>query len=355
MDPGLPDNVQSLCTLPLGDRTLVASGASNGAVRLWDAELGTRTDVLNREETDFTHDRVGGVRALPVEDRTLLAVAGHNGTIRLHDPVAGEEVRMIGYLGDSALPEQPGTGAHARTAEGELVFDRFTSVCPVPSGGRQLLGTCGESGSDYVAHVRLWDPATGEHLRTVAHHKGRLDAMCALPPADGTLPACTGWDNYIRLWDITADEHPEPLVGHRGWVNAVYGVPIGGRTLLAGGSHDGTVRLWDPATGRSERVLTGHRDWVRGLCLLALGARTLPASGSKDRTVRLWDLGEFRCVAEIAVRSPIVALAAAEKHLFVASGAGIHAYAVGADGAIGHGCSSPGEKSCGCGSSRGKG
>ncbi|MGW0661006.1 hypothetical protein [Streptodolium elevatio] len=241
---------------------------------------------------------------------------------------------MIGYLWDPALPSRPGTGAYARTAEGELVSDRFMSVCTVPSGGRQLLATCGEPGTDYVAHVRLWDPATGEHLRTVARHKGRLQAICALPLANRTLLAGTGWDNYVWLWDIASDDHPKPLVGHRGWVNAVCGVPVDGRILPASGSHDGTVRLWDPVTGRTKRVLTGHRDWVRGLCLLPLGRRTLLASGSKDRTVRLWDLAELRCVAEIAVRSPVVALAAAESRLFVASEDGLHGYAVGADGAI---------------------
>ncbi|MFI6985141.1 hypothetical protein ACIBSV_42065 [Embleya sp. NPDC050154] len=91
----------------------------------------------------------------------------------------------------------------------------------------------------------------------------------------------------------------------------------------------------DPTTGRTRRVLTGHREWVRGLCLLPLGGRTLLASGSKDRTVRLWDVDEFRCVAEIAVRAPVVALAAAENRIFVASAAGMHAYAVGADGVVG--------------------
>ncbi|MGW1998127.1 WD40 repeat domain-containing protein [Embleya sp. NPDC001921] len=337
VDSGPPDDLESICTLPLGDRTLVASGANNGAVRLWDAELGTRTDVLNREEIHFTRDWVGGVCAVSVEDRTLLAVASHNRTIRLHDPVAGEEVRMIGYLWDPARPDRPETDAHARGFADWIVADEFAAVCPVPSGGRQLLATCGESGQDHMTHVRLWDPATGEQLRTVARHKGRLEAMCALPLADRTLLACAGRDTCVWLWDITSDEHPKPLVGHRGWVNAVCGVPVGDRTLLASGSHDGTVRLWDPATGRRVRVLTGHREWVRGLCLLPLGGRTLLASGSKDRTVRLWDLDEFRCVAEIAVRSPVAALAAAENRLFVASGAGVHAYAVGADGVIGDG------------------
>ncbi|MFE0098794.1 WD40 repeat domain-containing protein [Streptomyces sp. NPDC059009] len=360
----LRESLDTVCAVPLGgDRTLVATGSTNGAVRLWDAELGTRTDVVDRNEVDFTQRWVSGVCAVPVGGRRLLAAVSHNGTIRLHDPATGQDTRLIGYAHTDAV------GTYAVTAEGELVSEEFTAVCPVPADGRHLLATCGERFGEHVANVRLWDPATGEHVRTVARHKGKLRTLCALPlpgdarpgsaPPDGTSPdgtspgrallAGAGWDPYVWLWDTGSDDRPRELLGHRGWVNALCAVPPGGdgRTLLASGSHDGTVRLWDPGTGAAEQVLGGHQDWVTGLCVLPLGGgRTLLASGSKDRTVRLWGRGEratgaeqdahanagadvgaeteaFRCLAVIPVRSPVSALAAADHRLFVTTSAGL--------------------------------
>jgi WD40 repeat protein len=306
----------------------VASGSHNGAVRLWDADAGTRTDVLDRKEREYTRHWVGGLCALPVEGGPLLAIASHNRTIRLHDPAVGEDARIIGRGPDASSAQQHEIGTWARTAEGEPVSEQFTAVCPVPQDGRYLLATCGERLLDHAANVRLWDPETGEHLRTVARHKGKLRTMCAISLPDRTLLACAGWDPYVWLWDATGDDHPGELVGHFGWVNAVCAVPVGGRALLASGSHDGTVRLWNPATRRTEQVLRGHKDWICGVCVLPLGGRTLLASGSKDRSVRLWDMEDFQCLAEIAVHSPVSALAAAEDRLFVATSGGLLGFAI---------------------------
>ncbi|MGH4029135.1 WD40 repeat domain-containing protein [Actinomycetota bacterium Odt1-20B] len=343
--PDLRESLATVCAVPLGgDRTLVATGSTNGAVRLWDAELGTRTDVVDRKEADFNQLWVSGVCAVPVEGRSLLAAVSHNGTIRLHDPVTGRDTRLIGYA------HTDGAGTYAVTAEGELVSEEFTAVCPVAADGRHLLATCGERFGEHVANVRLWDPATGGHVRTVARHKGKLRTLCALSLPGDALPgddlpgrallAGAGWDPYVWLWDTGSDDRPRELPGHRGRVNALCAVPPGGagRTLLASGSHDGTVRLWDPGTGAAEQVLGGHQDWVTGLCVLPLGGgRTLLASGSKDRTVRLWERDRggratgaeaFRCVAVIPVRSPVSALAAADHRLFVTTSAGLLSHAI---------------------------
>ncbi|WP_382464714.1 WD40 repeat domain-containing protein [Streptomyces noursei] len=337
--PGLRELSDTLCTVPARDRMLVASGSHNGAVRLWDAEDGTRTDVIDCKDGKFNGNWVGDVCALPAEGRTLLAVASHNRTIRLHDPAAGEEVRLIGHYWDPADPERPGVGTSPLTAEGRPATGEFTAACTVPADGRYLLATCGQQSSGAttwellasrpVTYVRLWDPDSGEHVRTVGEHEGRLDTMCALPLPDRTLLACAGQNSTIRLWDVAAaPSRPRELHTTHGRVNALCAVPVEGRTVLASAGHDGTVGLLDPESDVPVRTLRGHREWVEALCVLPVGDRTLLASGSKDRTVRLWDVDAFACVAEIPVHAPVTALAASRERLYVATYAGMIGLAV---------------------------
>jgi WD40 repeat protein len=53
----------------------------------------------------------------------------------------------------------------------------------------------------------------------------------------------------VRIWDPATGEPVRTLHGHHGWVKAVCPVTVNGRHLLASASLDRTVRIWDPATG----------------------------------------------------------------------------------------------------------
>ena len=77
---------------------------------------------------------------------------------------------------------------------------------------------------------------------------------------DGRLLASGGNDKTVRLWDPATGEHRRTLAGHDDVVEAVAFSPDG--RLLATGDNDRTVRLWDPATGEHRRTLAGHDGWV---------------------------------------------------------------------------------------------
>ena len=98
---------------------------------------------------------------------------------------------------------------------------------------------------------------------------------------DGRLLASCGRDKTVRLWDPASGEHRRTLTGHTG---AVYGVAFSpdGR-LLASCGNDKTVRLWDPASGEHRRTLTGHTGAVfYGVAFSPDGRLLASCSGDDD-------------------------------------------------------------------------
>ena len=132
--------------------------------------------------------------------------------------------------------------------------------------------------------ARLWDPATGGHLRTLTGHAGKVYGVAFSP--DGRLLASGSGDHTVRLWDPATARHLRTLKGHAGAVLGVAFSPDGRLLASAGGGDDKTVRLWDPATSKHLRTLTGHAGAVRGVAFSPDGR--LLASGGGDGTVRLW-------------------------------------------------------------------
>jgi WD40 repeat protein len=131
--------------------------------------------------------------------------------------------------------------------------------------------------------VRLWDPGTGELLRTLRGHERTVYAVAFSP--DGARVASASRDGTVKLWDPHASDDVLVLRGHRTWVYAVAFSPDG--QSLASASRDGTVRVWETDTGRQRHVLGGHRDTVTKVVFSSDG-RYL-ASCSVDHTILLWD------------------------------------------------------------------
>ena len=131
--------------------------------------------------------------------------------------------------------------------------------------------------------ARLWNPATGEHLRTLTGHTNTVEGVAFSP--DGRLLATASWDGTVRLWDPATGEHLRTLADHTNTVGRVAFSPDG--QLLATASADTTARLWDPATGEHLSTLTGHDGPVREVAFSPDGQ--LLATASADGTARLWE------------------------------------------------------------------
>ncbi|WP_322753832.1 pentapeptide repeat-containing protein [Frankia sp. Cas3] len=174
-------------------------------------------------------------------------------------------------------------------------------------------GTMIASGGDDRT-VRLWDTATGQQIRTLTGHTGRVWSVGFSP--DGTMIASGSSDHKIRLWDTATGGEMRTLTGHTGRVRSVGFSPDG--TMIASGSDDGRVRLWD-TTGQQIAEMTGHGSPVWSVSFSPND--TMLASGGDDRTVRLWDTatgGELRTL--IGIGSPVWSVAFSPDGTMIASG-----------------------------------
>ena len=249
------------------DGKTLASGNTDGTVRLWDVATGRQLGSLLTGPTGTaTSVKFNSVAFSP--DGKTLASGNTDGTVRLWDVATG---RQLGSL----LTGTTGTATSVA----------FTSVAFSPDGKTLAAGS--DDGT-----VRLWDVATRRQLGSLLTGPTATANSVAFSP-DGKTLATGSDDGTVRLWDRTTRRQlGSPLTGTTGTATSVAFTSVAfspdGKTLAAG-SDDGTVRLWDVATRRQlGSPLTSQTGTVESVAFSPDG-KTL-ASGNTDGTVRLWDV-----------------------------------------------------------------
>jgi WD40 repeat protein/tetratricopeptide (TPR) repeat protein len=229
------------------DGYLLASGAHDNQIRLWDVATGHPLLIL----TDHTA-KVWRIDFSP--DSAFLASGSEETTIRLWDIKSSQALESLtGHAG------------------------------PIRSVAFSSDGTRLASGADDKT-VRLWDVATGHTQQTFSDPTDWVLSVAFSP--DGTRLASGDADNTIYLWDIAREQLLQTLTDHTDWVRSIAFSPDGKH--LASASNDNTVRLWNLADGEVQAVLEGHTKSVNSVAFSPDG--TLLASGADDHTIRLWDV-----------------------------------------------------------------
>lgn len=265
------------------DGLLLAVGAGDGSVRIWDgkqrrwarrlfiseaAELRTKCGELSRrvwtETNPNFNSRGEAITALAFAcDGKRLAMAGKWGSIRVYDTAAWTE---IGHWRSA----KTGTPWLAFSNDGEGVLgSRGGQVCLWEARTGRVQATLG-SHSDSPAtygicvpdkptesaissnvvlgfkdgNICFWEPHDGSVKRLAGGHLHRVTALAISP--DGKTLASGAWDHTVRLWNLSAGREVATLEGHKGRVNAVCFSPDG-KTLASGGDSaegGGEVLLW---------------------------------------------------------------------------------------------------------------
>jgi WD40 repeat protein/serine/threonine protein kinase len=277
--------IECLC---FAGRRRICTAGQDGAIRLWEADLGQLAGVL--------YGHLQGIHALSIASAApVAATGGADGTVRVWNlqeqrPLRtlrghGNPVRCVAI--DARAARLASSGLDARIRLWDLAADEELRIlaghrAPVTSlafeaEGEELIS----AGAD--GQILVWNVPSAE--RRILLAEPGVPVLGLARAADGRVLLAAAEDGTVRLGAPAANAAWRRLSGHEGRVSCVAASPQGGHAVSGG--WDATVRVWDLEAGAERRVLRGHESYVHAVAIDRTGK--VIASAGQDASVRLWN------------------------------------------------------------------
>lgn len=262
------------------EEELIVAGGEDGTVKWWDYQ-NKKLKTLKNSKLDNN-----SIKSIDFnEDQTILATGASNGWVKLWDVS-----KMWNFLSANQNWSPPSIiSIHHQCEIEKSDLAKEDDKCSVNNvrflPKINLLATTGDDG-----YVRLWT-LQGKIFKTIPAHSSRIKSLNANPYNNQQF-ATAGEDGLAKLWDINQTEPIAIFKGHqckvkdtkKCSVNSVWFHPKEKQLATAG--DDGTVRLWD-FSGKelAEKKFEAHHTGVEAVRISKDG---LIATSASDGKVWLW-------------------------------------------------------------------
>jgi WD40 repeat protein len=268
-----------------GDDSLLASGAKDRTVEIWDMTAGKQ--FLKLEGTP------GNVVKFSPDSRLLAVGHGQNGTLSLWRVADGSPVETfkktaatylysIDFTPDGQLLASGQDSGTVKLWSVETLEEQHT-LHKVSETHWESTGGIFEAQAD-TNGIAIWDRQASQELGRVPL-PDTSGAEMIITSQDGNWRASVAYGEPITLQNRSTNPHTL-LDKHVNTINSVQFSPD--NLLLASGSTDRTIRLWNLQEGREVAVLHGHADGVTSVNFSTDGTKLF--SLSDDGTIKIWEL-----------------------------------------------------------------
>jgi WD40 repeat protein len=240
------------------DARTLATGSSDGSLRLWDVATGKEIRQWAAHK-DFVHQL-----DLSADGKTLVSHGwyGNDGTVKVWDATTGKE-RL-------ELPEKGG---------------RMPKIPRLSPSGKEVAVVNDSSG-----FLTLWDATSGAmNARFRVNHNGNLVAISYHPDGKSLLVTNFANPGSIHRYDMTTGKELAEFATQKDIRSTSFSKDFSiVATLTQREPDEKTVHIWDVATGKLRGVLTADSQlWT---VAIAPDGKSLATHGNAPGGILLWKM-----------------------------------------------------------------
>lgn len=264
---------------------VLASGASDNSIRIWDTGSAQCLAVLQGHRS-----RVWDVSATP--NGSHLASASGDGIVRLWDTravvaEATDDDTDDHYNGEDNNADRLSDVPCVATFEDH---DKDVYTVRFHARGNAIVS------AGYDRRIRLYDAETRTVLKTLDGHRSAVSSVAL--NTRGNLIISGSKDNTIKFWDVMSGLCVRTISSHLGEVTSVEASSSG--TLLLSSSKDNSNRMWDIRMSKAVARFKGHQNTSKNFVRASFGPReSVVIGGSEDGFVYLWDAATTNLLAKL--------------------------------------------------------